>query len=857
MPREEATVDARDRRLALDDARRTSSRRGSPPRATAARRVPRQGAEEVPRRRRRVRRRARSSRVPPTPTATLVAATRSRRCAPGEGTALGDAVALAVAARASGSARRDGIVPPTSVLVISDGARDGGRTRAARRRAPARRRAHIPVYTVARRHAGRHRRRASSPAATSEQIRVPPSPATLQQIAQRDRRRVLHARARRAALTRRLREARLAARPQDAEPRDHRRRSPAAAALLLLVGGALSALWFRRRPVRRCARRSPPLVGRARAVAAGAAPRATNECRGPAGLRAGRRAVGRRPGRTRRGSVEFQLACPKGYIVGGPRRELSEPRRSTSAFLGSLGSPVNPGITTSRDAVFLGTYVVRGGAARRRFRPHIGCMPASRRRRGARRPRTTPSRRASRRVAPRDARCACRPGRRSACARLRAASERLVGASHAVGFSRRRAAAPRRSSAPSRRRSASATAACVVVGAGDAAMRRCRAVVQARRSSARRQDELRPPAPAPDAARRSRRRSSLYRLAAAAAHALRGALHEPRRARLGRRGGRAVAPLARRRRLPARARRALRRASRGRTCTDARRERQRDGRSSCSTSPARCRRRTSSRRGSSRRRRRCTRSSTRCRRGCKVGLVALRRRGAGRDAADDRPRARVARRSTRSDFFRGFGGTAIGDALAPPCRSGSARPACRELGDRAPQSRQLAAYVTREAAGEHARLDPLPLGRPPDARHPAPLAGRRKARAAGHPGLHGRARHDRNTTLRGFPGQGFGGRRRLGGGFGFGRRGLAPDPKTLHAIADRTGGKFFRAKSAGAVQDAYATLGSKLGRKPGNDRDHRSRSCSARRRPARARGAALGALVAAAALSSTARTRRG
>ena len=57
-----------------------------------------------------------------------------------------------------------------------------------------------------------------------------------------------------------------------------------------------------------------------------------------------------------------------------------------------------------------------------------------------------------------------------------------------------------------------------------------------------------------------------------------------------------------------------------------------------------------------------------------------------------------------------------------------------------------------------------------------------------------------------------------GGGFGGGpglRQALAPDPKTLHAIADDTGGKFFPAKSAGAVEDAYAKLGSSLGRVPG------------------------------------------
>jgi hypothetical protein len=70
-----------------------------------------------------------------------------------------------------------------------------------------------------------------------------------------------------------------------------------------------------------------------------------------------------------------------------------------------------------------------------------------------------------------------------------------------------------------------------------------------------------------------------------------------------------------------------------------------------------------------------------------------------------------------------------------------------------------------------------------------------------------------NTTMRGFPG---GGGFQGGGGGGFGRPGLAPDPKTLRAIADRTGGKFFRAKSAGAVEQAYSALGSTLGRKSGH-----------------------------------------
>jgi Ca-activated chloride channel homolog len=44
---------------------------------------------------------------------------------------------------------------------------------------------------------------------------------------------------------------------------------------------------------------------------------------------------------------------------------------------------------------------------------------------------------------------------------------------------------------------------------------------------------------------------------------------------------------------------------------------------------------------------------------------------------------------------------------------------------------------------------------------------------------------------------------------------VPPDPATLAAIADTTGGKFFDVQSAGALQSAYAKLGSSLGRAPG------------------------------------------
>jgi hypothetical protein len=75
------------------------------------------------------------------------------------------------------------------------------------------------------------------------------------------------------------------------------------------------------------------------------------------------------------GEVQYQLACPRRFVVGGLDAELSS-RGIDVGFVGKLGSPVNPGITTSGDAVFLGRFV-RGRDGAPSFRPHIGCVPAS------------------------------------------------------------------------------------------------------------------------------------------------------------------------------------------------------------------------------------------------------------------------------------------------------------------------------------------------------------------------------------------------------------------------------------------------------------------------------------------------
>lgn len=76
-----------------------------------------------------------------------------------------------------------------------------------------------------------------------------------------------------------------------------------------------------------------------------------------------------------RAETHWQLACPKKFVVGGLDAELTT-RALDLAFRATLGSPVNPGISTSTAAVFLGR-LVSGRDPAASFRPHIGCIPAS------------------------------------------------------------------------------------------------------------------------------------------------------------------------------------------------------------------------------------------------------------------------------------------------------------------------------------------------------------------------------------------------------------------------------------------------------------------------------------------------
>jgi Ca-activated chloride channel family protein len=175
VPREEATIV-----LAVDTSRSMKATDVKPTRLDAARVAAKAFVAKVPEKYR-VGVVSFASRaavgVPPTEDRSLVAQALDS-LQPGEGTAIGDAVALSLRVgqpRSSTVAR-----PPRAIVLLSDGTRDGGRVDPAVAAAQARRQ-HVPVYSVL----------LGTPTGTVEEslaggyrriIRVPPSPTTLQQI---------------------------------------------------------------------------------------------------------------------------------------------------------------------------------------------------------------------------------------------------------------------------------------------------------------------------------------------------------------------------------------------------------------------------------------------------------------------------------------------------------------------------------------------------------------------------------------------------------------------------------------------------------------------------------------------------
>jgi Ca-activated chloride channel family protein len=178
VPREEATVV-----LAIDTSRSMTANDVRPTRLAAARAAALAFMQKVPEKFR-IGIVAFGSRavvsLPPTDN-RLVARQALDALRPGEGTALGDAVSIAV--RLGDKQRAaDGTKPPTAVLVISDGANQGGRTTPANAIKIARRQ-NVPVYTVlvgTQNGVVEH----TLTGGFTERIRVPPDAKTLQTVAQ-------------------------------------------------------------------------------------------------------------------------------------------------------------------------------------------------------------------------------------------------------------------------------------------------------------------------------------------------------------------------------------------------------------------------------------------------------------------------------------------------------------------------------------------------------------------------------------------------------------------------------------------------------------------------------------------------
>jgi Ca-activated chloride channel family protein len=240
VAREEATVV-----LALDVSRSMKSEDVEPTRLDAARNAARQFMADVPAKFRiGIVSFATRAVVALPPTADRELASRSLdTLKSGEGTAIGDAVALAlqIGRRQRGD---DGSIPPTSVLVISDGARDGGilDPEEAAERA---RKLGVPVYTVL----------VGTPDGVVEEtlpggfrriIQVPTNPEILEQVAEGSGGKFF------AAVDEEgLKEvyedlgSRLGKKREEREITDF---FAAGSAMLLLTGGALSVIFFRRVP---------------------------------------------------------------------------------------------------------------------------------------------------------------------------------------------------------------------------------------------------------------------------------------------------------------------------------------------------------------------------------------------------------------------------------------------------------------------------------------------------------------------------------------------------------------------------------------------------------------------------------
>jgi Ca-activated chloride channel homolog len=155
---------------------------------------------------------------------------------------------------------------------------------------------------------------------------------------------------------------------------------------------------------------------------------------------------------------------------------------------------------------------------------------------------------------------------------------------------------------------------------------------------------------------------------------------------------------------------------------------------------------------------------------------------------------RVRRSVAAVDPFASFGGgTAIGDAIARAVEVGQEALAGEgEIAGAAPappsDGEGIVSILFLSDGRQNRGILP-------------PLEGAARAKAASFP-VH--------TVALGRPGGGQSGGN-FGGGFSYGRN-RSPDPATLRAIAEATGGEFTHARTAQALTSAYEDLGSRVGR---------------------------------------------
>ena len=425
VPREEATVI-----LAIDTSRSMKATDIQPTRLDAAKNVAKTFLTEVPEKFQ-IGVVGFSTRaavgVPPTQDRALVEAALDA-LAPGEGTALGDAIALGIRV-GQPPPEPDGTVPPRSILMISDGFRDGGRVEPAAAAEEARAMG-IPVYTVL----------VGTPNGVVEEeltggfrriIRVPPSPETLQQVSTATGGEFFAA----LDVETCARSTRSSAPAWGSARRSARSPTYSRPALRLFCSSAAPSRHSCSGECRETRRSRIARPGRGgRAHARGERGRGARVRRAP-GLRAGRRAVGRRARQQRQLASGHELAA---HLPAPPRRRRASTRssaagRSTSRSWGCSGAPSIPGSPPGAPS----RSSARGSArrlSRRASSPYIGCMPSAGG--GPRIPTAASAFPPGQPTTYRTRTVRVRSGSATVRSRCRA-GERLVGAGHAFGFQTR------------------------------------------------------------------------------------------------------------------------------------------------------------------------------------------------------------------------------------------------------------------------------------------------------------------------------------------------------------------------------------------------------------------------------------